>query len=334
MIKVTTISIDIAKNVFHLCLFGRRGEVLGREKLSRVKLPAYLAKHQRCLVLMEACGGAHYWARECQGYGHEVKLIAPQFVKPYRKSQKNDHHDAEAIGIAGQQPTMRFVGIKRVEQQAMQQLHRVREQVKGQRTALSNQLRGMLYESGIVISRGIVALRRSLPEILEDGSNELTPIQRELLASSYDRLVSLDAELKRLTQWIEQQAAKDERARRLVKELDGIGPLSATALLAAIADPGQFSGGRQVSAWLGLVPRQWSTGGRTVLGSITKAGHRQLRALLIHGARSVISHLGDKSDDQSQWLRRLVSRAGVNKAAVALANKNARMAWAVLMKAA
>lgn len=334
MSKVTTISIDIAKTVFHLCLFDSRGRVVGRRKLSRGKLAQFLAKHPSCVVLMEACGSAHYWARQCQRYGHEAKLIAPQFVKPYRKSQKNDANDAEAIGVAGQQPTMRFVGIKSVDQQAMQQLHRVRELVKSHRTALSNQLRGLLYESGIAVSRGVARLRSALPEILADGANELTPIQRELLAESYERLVDLDDRLGRITKRLERLARADDQARRLVKELDGVGPLSATALLSAIADPRQFARGRQVSAWLGLVPRQWSTGGRAVLGSITKAGHKELRQLLIHGARSVIRHLGDKQDRQSQWLRQLVARAGVNKAAVALANKNARMAWAVLMKAA
>lgn len=332
MKELTTISIDTAKDVFHLCLFDQRGKVIGRQRLRRNKLSAWIARQLPCQIYLEACGGSHYWGRTFEAQGHRVGLIAPQFVKPFRKSGKNDAHDAEAAGIAGQQASMRFVGIKNVEQQAQQQMHRMRERLKRQRLALVNQQRGFLLESGIVIAKSLVAFRRQAPEILEDGDNGLTGLQRQILADAWAELRELDQRLSAYTAQIKREARNDERARVLQDELPGVGPLTATALLCGVADPRVFHNGRQFSAWLGLVPRQFTTGGKPRLGAIHKRGSIYMRQLLIHGARSVIRHLGDKQDRLSCWLRALVERRGKNKAAVALANKTARQAWVLMCR--
>lgn len=329
-----TIAIDLAKDVFQVVVLTERGRVVERKRVKRNKLAAYVARQEPSTVVMEACAGAHYWGRCFRELGHEAKLIAPQFVKPYRKGQKNDPNDADAIGEASQRATMRFVGVKSVEQQEVQVLHRCRERIKGNRTQVSNQVRGILAEFGIVMAKSNATFARRIPEILEDGENKLTDRTRAVIAECYQEWQELGERLERLTGQIEALASEDERIERLRQELRGVGPLSATALFMAVADIRAFANGRQFAGFVGLVPRQHSSGDRIRLLGIKKGGQVYLRQLLIHGARAVIRHLGDKQDKLSCWLRELVARRGKNVAAVALANKNARQAWAILARAA
>ena len=262
--------------------------------------------------------------------GHEVKLIAPQFVKPYVKGNKNDANDAEAICEAVSRPNMRFVPVKTVEQQDIQALHRIRQEQVRQRTALVNQIRGLLSEYGIVIALRVESLRKALPDILEDAENRLTADFRTLLKGLQEDLTHLDARIGTLDQAIKKLAQEHEGAKRL-QQLRGIGPITATALIAAIGDGHQFARGRDAAAWCGLVPGQHSSGGKSKLLGISKRGDTYLRTLLIHGARAVLKTAQSKDDRLSQWLQSLCSRRNKNIAAVALANKTMRMAWAMLV---
>ena len=327
--KITTLGIDLAKTVFHMHGEDARGKVVIRKRLSRKTLTALVANLPPCLIGMEACGGAHYWAREFRQLGHEVKLMPPQYVKPYVKTNKNDRNDAEAICEAVRRPNMRFVGIKAVGQQDIQALHRIRSGFLQARTRVVNQARGLLAEYGIVVARQVGQLRRRLPEIVADSENELTGFGRELFADLYQELVHLDARIRACDAQIDRVFKGNAVCQRLA-EVEGIGPITATALVASVGDPKVFKKGRQMSAWLGLVPRQHSTGGKTVLLGISKRGDRYLRTLLIHGARSVVSRAEKKQDARSRWINQLKQRVGMNKACVALANKNARIAWALL----
>lgn len=329
-----TLAIDLAKDVFEVAILNEHGKVVGRKRLRRRKLPAFLARQERATVAMEACAGAHYWGRWSRSQGHEVKLVAPQRVKPFRQGQKNDGNDAVAIGEASRSPNTRLVGVKSVEQQELQALHRWRERVKRERQRLVNQVRSILFEFGVVIGRGFATFARQIPAILEDGENELTARMRALMSEGYEGYRRLSDQLAALDRELEQRARQEPRAKRLIAELPGVGPLSATALLCAMADPKAFKTGRQFSGLLGLVPRQCSSGERVVHLGIKKGGQSYVRMLLIHGARSVIRHLGDKQDAQSRWLRELIARRGANRATVALANKNARQAWAILSQMA
>lgn len=328
---IKVLGIDLAKRSFQLHGVGERGHPVVRKKLTRTKLKAYLGNLPPCRVAIEACGSAHYWARLFRSYGHEVCLISPQFVKPYVKSNKNDAVDAEAICEASQRPTMRFVAVKSVEQQDIQALHRMRQLTVEQRTAQVNQVRGLLLEYGIEIPKGRIQVRKHLPEILEDAANGLTGRFREALAMLYEELVHLDERIAWYDERIEQIARTDESARRLLT-IPGIGPKIATMLVAAVGDIGAFRNGRELAAWLGLVPRQHSTGGQAKLLGISKRGDVYLRMLLIHGARSVQRSVHRRADRTSQWAVRLEQRRGKNIAAVALANKIVRTAFALLKK--
>ena len=330
MKDITAVAIDTAKTTFYLVGFSATGDVLGRRKYGREALKRWLVKQHPLTVYMEACGGSHEWGRSLKEQGHRVKLIAPQFVKPFRQGEKNDWNEALAIGIAGRQPTTRFVAVKSAEQQATQALHRVRSRVQRDRVAAANQLRGLLYEFGIVLPKTIAVLRQRVPQELESGKlpGVMVKIARDLL----EELRALDDRLNYYTEQVERLAKRDPVARRLMK-LNGIGPITASALASDVADARVFRNGRQLSAYLGLVPRQFSTGGRPRLGPITKRGDGYLRQLLIHGARAVIRNLGDKQDRTSRWLRELITRRGKNKATVALANKQARWAWAMMVEA-
>jgi transposase len=290
----------------------------------------FVANLPGCRVGLEACGGAHYWARRLTRLGHTVKLIAPQFVKPYVKSNKNDANDAEAICEAVSRPHMRFVPAKSVEQQDIQCLHRVRSRLVGTRTQLANQVRGLLMEYGIVLPQQIQNLRRGLPAILE-ADNELTPFTRRLLASRYDELVELDQKLTAIEEQVRTAYKASESSQRIA-EVEGIGPLTATALVAALSDGKAFQNGRQFAAWLGLVPRQHSSGGKPRLFGISKRGDPYLRTLLIHGARSVVYRAAGKSDGRSRWIVDKQRRLGTTKACVAVANKNARIVWALIAR--
>ena len=329
--KITTIGLDIAKSIFHLCALNKVGSVVKKKQLKRDKLLSYFAQLEPCVVAMEACGGANYWAREMQALGHEVKLIAPQYVKPYVKGNKNDYNDAEAIAEAAQRPTMRYVPIKTVEQQDIQNLHRQRERIKKSRTALSNQVRGLLAEYGIVINKGIAAVRKRLPEILEDAENSLTMRSRELFADLLEELRALDDNFKQSEKSITISNQENEVCQRL-DEILGIGPITASAVYAAAGNGKDFVNGRHFSAWLGLVPGQHSTGGKSTLLGISKRGNAYLRTLFIHGARAVLRYCSNKKDRFSLWAQAVLERRGHNKACVAIANKMARMAWVIMAK--
>jgi transposase len=329
--KITTIGLDIAKSIFHLCGVNKMGRLLKKKQLKRKQVLPYLAKLEPCLVVMEACGGANYWAREIKALGHEVKLIAPQYVKPYVKGNKNDYNDAEGIAEAAQRANMRFVPIKSVGQQDIQNLHRQRERIKKARTALVNQVRGLLAEYGIVINKGVVAVRKRLPDILEDAENGLTMRSRELFADLYEELRLLDERFKQSEKQIEASNRGNEVCQRL-DEILGVGPITASAAYAAAGDGKDFVNGRHFSAWIGLVPGQHSTGGRTTLLGISKRGNAYLRTLFIHGARAVLQHSANKTDRFSLWAQALLERRGHNKACVAVANKMARMAWVIMAK--
>lgn len=327
--NITTLGIDIAKNVFQLHGTNERGKVELRKRLRRDQLLTYMANLPPCLVGMEACSGAHYWARKFQAYGHTVKLIAPQYVKPYVKTNKNDYNDAEGINEAVGRPSMRFVGIKALWQQDIQTLHRARSRLMQMRNMLSSHSRGLLAEYGIVIPKQIGQLRKKLPLILEDAGNELSASMRTLFADLYEQLQELDKRILEKDKQVLAIHRESELSQRL-GEIEGVGPLTATAYLSAVGDAKVFKRGRDCSAWLGLVPRQYSTGGKTILGHISKRGDRYLRTNLIHGARSVISRADNKTDARSRWIQQLKSRVGMNKACVALANKNARIMWAMM----
>lgn len=329
--KITTIGLDIAKSIFHLYAVSKMGRFVNKKQLRRKQVLAYMANLEPCLIAMEACGGSNYWAREFIALGHEVKLIAPQYVKPYVKGNKNDYNDAEAIAEAAQRPRMRFVPIKRVEQQDVANFHRQRERIKKDRTALVNQIRGLLAEYGVVINKGVAAVRKGLPEILEDAENGLTTRSRELFAELLEELLTLEQRFDQCGQRIAAMNQGNEVCERL-DEILGIGPLTASATYAAAGDGKDFVNGRHFSAWIGLVPGQHSTGGKTVLLGISKRGNTYLRTLFIHGARAVLRHSAGKTDRFSLWAQAVLARRGHNKACVAVANKMARMAWVIMAK--
>ena len=331
MNKLSRVGIDLAKNVFQLHGVDRHGKVVLRRRLTRDKwLKALLEKVEpSCEIGMEACAGAHHWARELQAEGFTVKLIAPQFVKPYVKSNKNDANDAEAICEAMSRPNMRFVAVKTVEQQDIQAAHRIRSELIGHRTAKANQIRGLVAEYGLVAPQQLARLRAAAPVWLEDAENGLTSRFRRLLSVLWDDLKTLDHRVAELDHEINVIAQSDPVAKRL-QQLRGIGPMVAMALVATVGNAEQFANGRQMAASLGLTPRQHSSGGKDRLLGISKRGDAYLRSILIHGARSVIRTASLKDDRLSQWVTSLAERRHPNVAAVALANKTARIAWAML----
>jgi transposase len=327
--NIKRVGIDLAKQVFQLHGVDCQDKVVLRRQLRRNQLLSFFATLPPCLIGMEACGGAHYWARELQKLGHTVKLMAPQFVKPYVKSNKNDANDAEAICEAVGRPTMRFVSVKTIAQQDLQAIHRIRSELVRQRTAKVNQIRGLLSEYGIVVGRHVATLRRALPELLENAENGLSFDFRTLLDDLWQDLIRLDEREEEMSQKIHTLANSIPAAKRL-QSIPGIGPMSATAIVCAVGDGKQFKRGRDLAAWLGLTPRQQSSGGKDRLLGISKRGDSYLRTLLIQGAKSVIKVVGNKTDPRSLWLQNLCTRKHKNTAAVALANKNARIAWALL----
>ena len=331
MSKITRMGIDLGKNTFHVCAMDRRGRVVLEKRFTRRGLERFVRVHEPCVVGMEACGGAHHWARTLRALGYDARLMSAQFVKAYVKSSKNDWRDAEAICEAVGRPTMRYVVVKTVEQQSIQHLHRARSLAVGQRTALANQLRGFLFEYGLVVGRGVGTLLRRVVELVEDADNALPWAMRELLAGEREELMRLDERVKRFDAQLDTLARTDEACRRL-QTIPGVGPKVATALVAAAGDAKEFASGREFAAWLGLTPRQRSTGGRTVLGPISKRGDRYLRALLIHGARAALRAAPKREDRRSRWAVSVHARRGANIAAVALANKSERTAWALLRR--
>jgi transposase len=326
---IITVGIDLAKNVFAVHGVDEAGRaVLVKPKVARDKLVELVAQLPPCLIGMEACSGAHHWARQFARYGHDVRLMAPKFVTPYRmsgKRGKNDAADAIAVCEAVTRPHMRFVPIKDVDQQATLCLHRTRQGFVAERTAVYNRVRGLISEFGIVLPQKVERLRRDILEHLEELPGWANCCVGDLLAHAD----VLDARVAEYDRAIAQVAREDERSRRLMR-LPGIGPNTASALLASLGAGHDFKHGRQVAAWIGLVPGQYSSGGKARLGRITKAGDAYLRSLLVMGARAVLAGLGDKQDRFSRWARSLVERRGYWKAVVAIAAKNARLAWAVL----
>jgi transposase len=326
--KITTIGIDLAKAAFQIHGVDVRGKVAVRKQLKRAEMLVYFANLEPCLIGMEACGSAHHWARKLEGYGHTVKLMAPQFVKPYVKTNKNDMADAEAICEAVSRPNMRYVPVKTVEQQGVLSIHRARQGFVKARTAQGNQIRGLLSEFGIVMPQGIRSIMKQMPEILEDAENGLPGTMRNLLERLIENLKEMNRQVDELEKQIVLWHRENEASRRLA-EIGGIGPITASAIVATVGKAREFKNGRQLAAWMGLVPRQNSSGGKQNLLGISKRGDTYLRTLMIHGARSVIRFAESKAEPES-WLRKLMTRRNINVAAVALANKNARVVWALL----
>jgi transposase len=331
--RIMRIGIDLAKQVFQIHGVDSSEKPVLRRQLTRHQMVKFFSKLTPCLIGMEACASSHYWARRLIGMGHTVKLIAPQFVKPYVKGNKNDANDADAICEALGRPNMRFVAIKTVAQQDIQALHRIRTELVHQRTAKVNQIRGLLGEYGIVVAQRVTSLRKALPEILEDAENGLTGDFKTLLNELRADLVYLDARVAAQDLAMQRLASAHADAKRL-QTLRGVGPITATALIAALGDGRMFKRGRDAAAWVGLVPGQHSSGGKDNLLGISKRGNAYLRTLLIHGARSVLKTAKDKDDRLSCWVQSVCHRRNKNIAAVALANKTMRMAWALLTSGA
>ena len=327
--KITTIGLDLAKNVFHAVCCNQQGKVIKKKMLKRRELIHYFSQIEPCLIGMEACASAYFWARELEALGHNVKLIPAQHVKAFLRGNKNDYNDALAISEAVVRPEMRFVAIKTIEQQDMQALHRIRSLCIKERTALSNQLRALLAEYGIVFPRGIATLRRHIIRLQEDEQSPLTDFFKQSLFRGYEQLQQLEDHISAYSKTLEQHVQQSEACQHL-KTLPGFGPIVASAFYIEVGNGAAYRRGRDVSASLGVVPRQHSTGGKDKLLGISKRGNGYLRSLLVHGARSVVNQAKRKEDNLSQWINHIRLTRGYNKATVALANKMARMGWAVL----
>jgi len=329
--NITTIGIDLAKTSFSLVGTDKHSKIVLRKTLGRGKLLSFIAQCPPCLIGFEACSGAHYWAREFEKYGHQVRIIAVKFIEPYRKGGKNDINDAEAISEAVRRPNIWYVPVKSADQQAALCVHRVRQGVVRERTAWINRLRGLLSEFGIVMPKGRYSVQSATPVILGDQENGLPELARQMIHDLWlciqqanDQILSYDRALSRLSK-------EDETAKRLLT-IPGVGEQVATGVVASVPDPRLFKNSRQFAAWLGLVPRQYTTGGKIRLGRITKRGDKYLRMCLVHGARAVVANLGDKQDHVSCWVRDLIERRGYLRAVVALAARNARLIWTLMIK--
>ena len=326
---VAFLGIDLAKNVFQLHGVSADGQAVLKRRIRREGLLAEIAKLEPCVIGVEACTGAFYWQRQFEALGHAVKVIAPQYVKPFVKHQKNDQNDAEAICTALMLPNMKFVPTKSEEQQDIQALHRARRRLVNHRTALVSQMRGLLLDRGIPIALSIGRARRAIPEILEDQANGLSAMSREIIGDLFDFMGQIDARIIAFDRRIDAVFKSNEDCRRIAR-ICGVGPKTATAVVAAVGDGREFKNGRHLAAWMGLVPRQHSSGDKRLLMGISKRGDRHLRTLLVHGARSVVRVAQRKTDPFSQWVNSLRERRGMNRAIVAVANKNARIIWAML----
>lgn len=329
--KISRVGLDLAKHSIQVHGVDSQGQVVIKRAVKRDALLKLFADLPPCLIGMEACAGAHYWARELSRLGHTVRLMAPKHVRPYRKGQKNDANDAAAICEAVSRPDMRFVAVKSIAQQDTQALHRIRSQCVEQRTAKVNLIRGLLTEYGIVMAVSTEKLRRALSDLLEDGENGLTGQFRELLNGLRADLAALDQRIEELTRLVKRHVAEHAPAQRLLT-IPGVGPMTASALCAAVGDGSAFANGRQLAAFLGLTPRQYSTGGKPTLLGIHKAGDSYLRGLFVHGARAVQRTATRKTDPNSLWLNALSRRRHKNIATVAQANKTVRIAWALLTR--
>ena len=327
--NIASIGIDLGKTTFHLVALGERNKILLRRKFSRSQLLACTANLPASLIGLEACAGAHFMGAALREQGHQVRLIPAQFVKPYRKSNKNDFIDAEAIAEAVTKQNMRFVQIKTQEQLDWQAMHRVRDRLVQRRTALINEIRGFLLERGLTFAARPIYLRKNLPSVIEDAEQNLSPHLRWLLDRLWQEWKQTETEVEAITDEIERISNEDARCRQL-RQIPGFGPLVSTATVAAIGNGSAFRRGRDFAAWVGVVPRQYSTGGKQKLYGISKRGNIYLRRMLIHGARAVLFRVKYDTGGFGQWVHRLAQRAPSNKVVVAIANKLARMAWAVL----
>ncbi|MGU7771598.1 IS110 family transposase [Burkholderia sp. MR1-5-21] len=327
--EIDMLGIDLAKQVFQLHGADRRGRAVHRAKVSRSTLLESVRMLKPRMVVMEACSTAHHWARRFQALGIEVRLISPQYVVPFVKTNKNDRNDAEAIVEAASRPTMRFVTVKSIEQQDIQAAHRMRAILLRHRTALINQMRGLLGERGLAIARSPEAFKRAMPQLLSTSADELTSFCQTLLTESLQHLKAIEERIHLIEASI-QTFMKQSSLCKKIAAVPGIGPITATAIVAAIGDAQQFRNGRHLAAWLGLVPRQYSSGGKPRLQGISRRGDTYLRTLLIHGARAVLRYVKAKTDPQSLWLQEMIARRGYNCTAVAPANKNARVVQALL----
>ncbi len=330
MNKLNVIGVDLAKNVIQVSVLSPSNRELRNSSLTRRKFAEFLGKQRPCLVAFEACATAHYWARTAQRHGHQVKIIPAKVVAPFRQGHKTDQNDALAVAEAARRPNVKLAPLKTVEQQGMQAIQRSRELLVHERVALSNHLRGLLMEFGIVIPQGFTALHRRIPEVLEDGENELPDLYRPTLNLLYGRLCDLRDDIKRLNSEIQMLVQQNPVCQRLTA-LEGVGPISAVLLYATLGTGEAFANGRQFSAYLGLTPKQFSSGGKVNLVGISKrVANKRLRAVLIQGARAYINKLKDPQTPKDKWLMAMLERAGYGKASVALANKNVRTAWALL----
>lgn len=333
--KIVTLGIDLSKHNFQCHAVDQAGKCVFKKSLTKKKLLEYVSNLPKCTIVTEACGGAHYFARKFRELGHEAKMIAPVYVKPYVKSNKNDPADAEAIVEAASRPSMRYVGIKEVWQQDLQSIHRVRQRYIRNKTALTNEIRGLLFEYGIRIPKGDSALITALREVLANENESITPMTKLLMQDLFSELLELKGKISTYEEKLKDLAKKDDSFKRL-NPIRGLGLISITALIIALADPQTFKNGRHFSAWLGLVPKHSGTGGTNRNLGISKRGDNYIRSLLIHGAgasvRAVIQKaVGRKPlDPLEEWIFNLYQKKGTNKTAVALANKNARIAWAIM----
>ena len=329
--NITTLGIDLAKTSFSLVGMDKHGKVILRKTLKRAQLLTFIAQCPPCLIGMEACSGAHYWGREFSKLGHKVGIMACKFIAPFRKGGKNDNNDAEAICEAVSRSTIWFVPIKTAEQQAQLCVHRVRQGLIAERTALINQLRGLLSEFGLVLPKGRYPAQREIPLLLEDADNGLPALARQIITNVWDRIKNAREQILFYDRELAKQVKLNPVAKRLLT-IPGVGEQVASGIVASVPDPSLFKNSRQFAAWLGLVPRQFTTGGNIRLGRITKQGDRYLRMCLVHGARAVIANLKDKQDKISCWARELITRRGYLRAVVALAARNARLIWTLMVK--
>lgn len=328
MKDIKVLGIDLAKNIFQLHGTDAKGKCILRKRLSREKLAEFVANIAPCTIGIESCMGAHYWARVFEKIGHVVKIMPPQFVKPYVMSNKNDQNDARGIAEAVTRPMMKFVSAKTIEQQDILLLHRARELVMKQRTAQANQIRGLLMEYGVVIPQGIYHVKMLL-EILESNKEKLTTMSLTIFKQLYEQFKVYHDQIAIYDKQLEQIAEQNNVCKEIMK-IEGIGPITASAVVATIGNAKTFKNGREMSAWLGLVPKQHSSGNTVRLSGISKRGDCYIRKLLVHGARSVVNNCGKKTDRRSIWIADKKNRCGYNKASVALANKNARIIWAIM----
>ena len=329
MKKHTVIAIDLAKNVFQVCILDENGKQTANKRLSREKLHEFIANQSTALIAMEACYSSHYWGRAFSEMGHTVRLIPAQHVKPFVRGNKNDANDALAIAEAAFRPGITPVPIKTLHQQDIQSCHRIRERLIGNRTALSNQVRGLLSEYGIVMPAGYASFTKTIADLVGDGDARLTVAMKSMLIDIYDEFNELTVRLKKINQKIRSFSVEDDRANHLTT-IPGIGPVISTAVISSIGNGSQFKSSKEFAVWLGVTPRQYSSGESSYNAGITKRGNRYLRKQLIHGARAALRWCRKRDDGLSRWANEIVARRGIHKATVAMAHKLARIAWSML----